>query len=171
MAQINSASVNAPGATTRRISEVSAADMAQNEWNGVDIRDPWRKFTDDEWFTKLGDCGQELDRAKRRHNLGRSHGGHGYGGRGRGRGGHGRGHGGRGHGLGWNNNGGHGGQSQNNGWSVNKTSTGDRVMAPAQGTEGSIPSMVSTASQSQASTQVGNDRGGQNGNQFGSNHL
>ncbi len=31
MAQINSASVNAPGATTRRISENSAADMAQNE--------------------------------------------------------------------------------------------------------------------------------------------
>jgi hypothetical protein len=48
MAQINNASVNAPGATTRRISEVSTADMAQNEWNGVNIRDPWRKFTDDE---------------------------------------------------------------------------------------------------------------------------
>jgi hypothetical protein len=93
MAQINSASVNAPGATTRRISEVSSADMAQNEWNGVDIRDPWRKFIDDEWFTKLGDRGQELVRAKRRHNLGRGHGGHGYGGRGHG--GRGRGHGGR----------------------------------------------------------------------------
>jgi hypothetical protein len=52
--------------------------MAQNEWNGVDIRDPWRKFTDNEWFTKLGDRGQELVRAKRRHNLGRGHGGHGY---------------------------------------------------------------------------------------------
>jgi hypothetical protein len=84
MAQINSASVNAPGATTHRISEVSAADMAQNEWNGVNIHDPWRKFTDNEWFTKLGDRGQELVRAKRRHNSGRGHGGHGYGGRGRG---------------------------------------------------------------------------------------
>ncbi len=76
---------------------------------------------------------------------------------------------GHGHGQGWNNNGGRGGQSQNNGWSVNETSTGDRVTAPAQGTEGSIPSTVSTASQSQASNQVGNDRGGQNKNQFGSN--
>jgi hypothetical protein len=84
MAQINSASVNAPGATTRRISEVSAADMARNEWNGIDICDPWRKFTDDEWFTKLWDHGQELVRAKHRHNSGRGHGGHGYGGRGRG---------------------------------------------------------------------------------------
>ncbi len=32
-----------------------------------------------------------------------------------------------------------------------------------------IPSTVSTASQSQASTRVGNDCGGQNGNRFGSN--
>ncbi len=167
MAQINSASVNAPGATTRRISEVSAADMAQNEWNGVNIRDLWRKFTDNEWFTKLGDCGQELVRAKRCPNSGRGRGGHGYGGRGRG--GRGRGRGGRGRGRGWNNNGGRGGQSQNNGWSVNETSKGDHVTAPAQGTEGSIPSMVSTASQSQASTRVGNDHGGQNGNRFGSN--
>jgi hypothetical protein len=158
MAQINSASVNAPGATTCRISEVSAADMAQKKWNGVNIRDPWRKFTDDEWFTKLGDHGQELVRAKSRHNSGRGHGGHGYGGRG---------HGGRGRGRGWNNNGGRGGQSQNNGRSINETSTDDRVTAPAQGTEGSIPLTVSTASQSQASTQVGNDCGGQNGNRFG----
>jgi hypothetical protein len=167
MAQINSASVNAPGATTRRISEVSSADMAQNEWNGVNICDPWKKFTDNKWFTKLGDRGQELVRAKCRHNLGRGHGGHGYGGRGRG--GRGRGRGGRGRCRGWNNNGGRGGQSQNNERSVNETSTGDRVTAPAQGTEGSIPSTVSTASQSQASTRVGNDRSGQNRNWFGSN--
>ncbi len=39
MAQINSVSVNALGATTRRISEVSTADMAQNEWNGVNVHD------------------------------------------------------------------------------------------------------------------------------------
>jgi hypothetical protein len=165
MAQINNASVNAPGAITRRISEVSAANMAQNEWNGVNIRDPWRKFTDNEWFTKLGDRGQELVRAKRRHNSDRGHGGYGYGGRGRG--GRGRGRGGHGRGRGWNNNGGCVGQSQNNGRSVNETSKGDRVTAPAHGTEGSIPSTVSTASQSQASTRVGNDRGGQNRNQFG----
>jgi hypothetical protein len=150
MAQINNASVNAPGATTRHISEVSAADMARNEWNGVDICDPWRKFTDNEWFTKLGDRGQELVRAKRRHNLGRGHGGHGYGGPGRG--GRGRGRGNHGRGQGWNNNGGRGGQSQKNEQNVNETSTGDCVTAPAQGIEGSIPLTASTASQSQAST-------------------
>ena len=37
MAQINSANVNAPGASARRISEVSSGDMAHTEWNGVDI--------------------------------------------------------------------------------------------------------------------------------------
>ncbi len=160
MAQINSASVNAPGATTRCISEFSSADMAQNKWNGVNIHDPWRKFTDNEWFTKLGDCRQELIRAKCRHNSSRGHGGHGYGGRGCG-----------GHGCnrGWNNNGGRGGQSQNNEWSVNETATGDHATAPAQGTGGNIPSIMSTASQSQASSGVGNDRGGQNGNRFGTN--
>ena len=65
MAQINSANVNAPGANARRISEISSGDMARTEWNGVDIRDPWRKFTEDEWYAKLGDRGQELVRAKR----------------------------------------------------------------------------------------------------------
>ena len=57
MAQINSASVNAPGVNARCISEAHTAldvDTAHNEWNGMNIRDPWRKFTDDEWFTKLG---------------------------------------------------------------------------------------------------------------------
>jgi hypothetical protein len=171
MAQINSASVNALGANTRHISEVSSADMARNEWNGVDIRDPWRKFTLDEWFTKLGDCGQELVRAKRRHNSGRGHGGHGRGGRGHGSRGHGgRGRGGRGRGRGWNGNGGRGGQSHNNERSVNETSTGDRTTASAQGTRGNIPLTVSTLSQSQASTEAGNDHGGRNGIRFGTNH-
>jgi hypothetical protein len=170
MTHINSASVNAPGANTRRISEVSSADMAQNEWNGVDIRDPWRKFTNNEWFTKLGDRGQELARAERRHNSGRGHGGHGCGGHGHGGRGHGgRGRGGRGRGRGWNSNGGRGGQSHNNERSVNETSTGDRIMASAQGTGGNILSTVSTLSQSQASTKAGNDRGGRNGIWFGTN--
>ena len=161
MAQINSASVNAPGANARRISEVSSGDMARTEWNGVDIRDPWRKFTDDEWFTKLGDRGQELVRAKRRSNSGRGHGGHGRGGRGRG--GRGRGYHGRGRG-------GRGGQSQNNDRnerSVNEASTGDRNTAPTQDTGGNVPSTVTTCSNSQAST-PGN-KGGQNGNRFGTN--
>ncbi len=68
MAQINSASINAPGVNARCISEVhttSDVDTACNEWNGVDIRDPWRKFTDDEWFTKLGRQGQLIVQAKR----------------------------------------------------------------------------------------------------------
>ncbi len=69
--------INAPGANARRILEASSSDMACNEWNGVDICDPWRKFTEDEWFTKLGDRGQELIRAKRRSSPGRGHGGHG----------------------------------------------------------------------------------------------
>ena len=64
MAQINSANVNAPGTNPRRVSEVSSTDLARNEFNGVDICDPWRKFTDDEWFNKLGQHGQELVRAK-----------------------------------------------------------------------------------------------------------
>jgi hypothetical protein len=81
MAQINSASINAPGINPRRVSEVNSADLSRNEFNGIDICDPWRKFTDDEWFNKLGQRGQELVRAKRH-----SHGGRGHGGRGRGQG-------------------------------------------------------------------------------------
>ena len=166
MAQINSASVNAPGANARRISEVNSGDMARTEWNGVDIRDPWRKFTDDEWFTKLGGRGQELVRAKRRNNSGRGHGGHGRGGRGRG----GRGRGYQGRGRAWNNNGGRGEQSQNNDRnerSVNETSTGDRTTAPEGNTGGNVPSTVTTSSNSQASTS--GNKGGQNGNRFGTN--
>ena len=169
MAQINSASVNAPGPNPRRVSEASSADLSRTEWNGVDIRDPWRKFTDDEWFNKLGERGQELVKAKHRPNGGgQGHGGHGYGGRGRG--GRFNNYGGRGR---WNNGGGRGGQNQNgnnnNERNVNKSSTGDHTTAPAQGNGNDIPLSVSTISQSQASTGSGNDRGGQNGNRLGSN--
>jgi hypothetical protein len=164
MAQINSASINAPGSNPRRVSEVSPADLSRNEFNGVDIRDPWRKYTDDEWFNKLGQRGQELVRAKRR-----PHGGRGHGGRGRRRGRGGRGRGGRG----WNNGGGRGGQNQGmngtNERAVNEASTGDRTNAPAQGNGDNIPPIVNTDSQSQASTGTGTSRGGQNGNRFGTN--
>jgi hypothetical protein len=51
---------------------------------------------------------------------------------------------------------------------VNEASTGNRETAPDQA-NGNVPSTVSTTSQSQASTNTGNDRGGQNGNRFGSN--
>jgi hypothetical protein len=159
MAQINSANINAPGANPRRVSEVSSTDLARNEFNGVNIRDPWRKFTDDEWFNKLGQRGQELVRAKRHSNAGR-------GGRGRGRGRGGRGRGGRG----WYNNGRggrHNNVTPNNAErAVNETSTGERTPTPAGGD--TVPSSVSITSQTQASTVPGN-RGGQNGNRFGTN--
>jgi hypothetical protein len=45
--------------------------------------------------------------------------------------------------------------------------TGDRTTAPAQNTGGDVPSTVTTGSNSQAST-YGN-KGGQNGNRFGTN--
>ena len=164
MAQINSASINAPGNNPRRVSEASSADLSQTEFNGVDVRDLWRKFTNDEWFNKLGQRGQELVRAKRR-----SHGGRGHGGQGRGQGCSGRGQGGRG----WNNGGGRGGQNQNstsnNERAVNETAMGKRSSAPSQGNGDNIPSTVSTISQTQASTGTGTSRGGQNGNRFGSN--
>jgi hypothetical protein len=52
IAQNNSASINAPGSNARRISEVSLSDLARTEWNRVDIRNQWRKFTEDKCFTR-----------------------------------------------------------------------------------------------------------------------
>jgi hypothetical protein len=87
MAQINSASVNAPGVSPCCISR---ADVNQNKFNGVNIRNPWRKFTDKEWHNQLGEGGHEIVNAKWHPN--RNMGGHGQGGqalhRVRGRGGH-----------------------------------------------------------------------------------
>ena len=165
MAQINSASLNAPGTNPRRISEVATGDLTRNEFNGVDIRDPWRKFTDDEWFNKLGTRGQEIVRAKRRNasgrrtNTGRGRAGRGRGGRGRG--------GGRGGFAGGRN-----GQNQNatnDERNINEASTGDRNPAPVQAGGHNVPTSVSTISNTQASTTGGNNHGGQNGNRFGSN--
>ena len=175
MAQINSASVNAPGNHPRRISE---ADVNRNEYAGVDIRDPWRKFTDDEWFNQLGDRGREIVNAKRHPNRGGSGRGRG---RGAGRGGHGgRGRGGRGRGgRGWYNRGGRGnntnpasgnnaqGDANHANRNVNETGTGNRSTTDNQTNANSaIPSTVSVGASSQASTNT--DRGGQNGNRFGS---
>ena len=65
MAAINTAHVNAPGNNARRVSEaVSASDLARNEYNGVNIRDPWKKFSEDEWYNKLGQRGQDIVLAK-----------------------------------------------------------------------------------------------------------
>ena len=85
MAQINSATMNAPGPNPRRISEGNTTDNSgapRTEWNGVDIRNPFRTFTERE-NTLLGQRGlaivEELKQA-RRNNRGNN------GGRGRGRG-------------------------------------------------------------------------------------
>ncbi len=68
---------------------------------------------------------------------------------------------------------GQGGQNRqddnDNPQNVNEIETGDRTETPAQRGNENFPSSVSTVSHTQAST-VGNSRGGQNGNQFGSNH-
>lgn len=172
MAAINSAHVNAPGNNTRRVSQVSAGDLARTEWNGVDITDPWRKFTDDEWHTKLGDRGQGIVLAKRRARGGgrNQHGGYGYGGRGRGgrygRGGRGFGRGGRGgrNGRGNDNN------QSNADRNVNEAASGDRATAPVPAAVGNVSSTVSTVTSNSQASGNGNERGGQNGNRFGSNH-
>ncbi len=49
MASINVANVNTPG-NQRRIAE---AEVDRTEYNGVDIKDPFRKFTDNEWWRQL----------------------------------------------------------------------------------------------------------------------
>ena len=65
MAQINSANINTPGQNQRRVNEVVAGlDMDHNEYNSVDITDPWREFTKDEWWRQLGKKGQMLVEAK-----------------------------------------------------------------------------------------------------------
>jgi hypothetical protein len=53
MASINVVNANAPG-DVRRISE---AEVDRTEYNDVDIKDPFRKFTDDEWWRQLGKKG------------------------------------------------------------------------------------------------------------------
>lgn len=95
MAQINSANINVPGPNPRRISEGNTtgdAGATRTEWNGVDIRNPFRNFTERE-STLLGARGLAyVDQLKeaRRNNGGGSGSGRGRG-RGRGRGGYGRG--------------------------------------------------------------------------------
>ena len=171
MSQINGASINAPGPNARRISE---AEANRTEFNGVNIQNPWRQFTDDEWFNKLGQRGREIVEAKRKAgNNARNQANH-RGGRGRGNG---RGfyRGGRGGGRGTGRNGGRGGGNQNNQNSpsdrnVNEANSGDRTGVPTQITANSNSSIQSASalSQNQAST---NERGGQNGNRFGSNRA
>jgi hypothetical protein len=167
MAHINSASVNAPGVNPRCISK---ADVNQNEFNGVNIHDPWRKFTDEEWHNQLGERGCKIVNSKRHPN--RNMGGRGRGGRalhgGRGRGGRGR------FGRGWHNRGGQDQNANNNNnnptngnQTINETTSDNRSTVSAQNNQ-AVPSTVSTVTtQTQASTS--NDPSGQNGSGFGSN--
>ena len=174
MAQINTATINAPGPNPRRISEGNTGNNGapRTEWNGVDIRNPFRTFTERE-ESLLGARGlavvEEMKQARRNNSGGR--GGRGRGrGRGRGHGGYGRG----GRGYRWNrdrsnntnNDGGKanantGGGNRN----VNETSTG----RDGQNDQSQQPNNLSSASsvtQSQAST---GERGGHNGTRFGGN--
>lgn len=175
MAQINSANINVPGPNPRRISEGNTTDNAgatRTEWNGVDIRNPFRAFTDRE-NTLLGARGlayvQQLKEARRSNGGGGGRGHH----RGRGRGGYGRG--GRGYRYNYNRrdrpnntNNNDGGANANNGGgnrNVNESNTGGRAgqIQPQQ----SSSSSASSITQSQASTS--GERGGQNGARFGNN--
>ena len=132
MALINTTHIYAPWNNTCRVSEVSSTDLARTEWNGVDIQNPWKKFTEDEWYTKLGDQGQEILMAKRRSCNGRNHAGYGYGGHGRG------GHWGRGgcsgrggcEGPGGRGNNDNQSNNDNNNNNMRKTASGDRTVAP-----------------------------------------
>jgi hypothetical protein len=159
MAQLSSA--NAPTGR-RRVSENNATQQQCTEWNGVDLRNPFRNFTALE-KERLGTRGlqvvEDLKALSRERN----------GGRGRGRGGGrngGRGRGGR---FQWNrrNNQGNSNNTNNGGGTdrnrtVNESNTGGRA---GQEPGPSSSSSVSSVTQSQASTS--SERGAQNGSRFG----
>ena len=173
MAQINSSNVNVPGQNPRRINEVGTMglDTERDEYNGCDISNPWREFTEDEWWCQLGKKGRMIVEAKQEKS--NSSRGSGYrkgrGGRGRGRGG-GRGGGrfgraGRGGRIGADN-------SNNDNRNVSESNSTDRAHNQPSGNgtgagSNSSQQSVSTVSLSQASTN--NERGRQNGNRFGGN--
>jgi hypothetical protein len=62
MAQINSSNMNVPGQHQRRVNEL---DTDRNEYNGVDITNPFREFSKDEWWRQLGKKGRKLVEDKR----------------------------------------------------------------------------------------------------------
>lgn len=170
MAQINTASLNTPGPNPRRINENNTnrgTNPHRTEFNGVNIRNPFRTFTELE-LTRLGERGQALvDELKQaRNNGGRGNGGRG---RGRGRGGYGRG----GRGYRWNrdrpnNTSGNDTGTNNNGnRNVSETNTNSHAgqNEPSQ----SPISSISTVTQSQASSN--GERGAQNGTRFGNNRA
>ena len=183
VAQINASTVNAPGPNPRRISEgnVDNSGAPRTEFNGVDIRNPFRTFTEREQFL-LGQRGLAvIDELKESR---RNSGGGGRGNRGRGRGYGGCNHGGYGRGgRGYNNrysrgggrsnhnSGNDNGANANSGGgnrNVNEASSGGRAGANEQPQQPSNASSAgSSLTQSQASTS--GERGGQNGTRFGSN--
>jgi hypothetical protein len=60
MAQINVANVNNPGNPCR----IAKAKVDRVAYNGVNIHDPGRKFSKDEWWRQLGKKGREIVDAK-----------------------------------------------------------------------------------------------------------
>lgn len=147
MAQVSTHPGKMPGAFRS-----SEAEANRTEFNGVNIQNPWRQFTDDEWFNKLGQRGREIVEAKRRAgNDTRNQAGRG-GGRGRGRG-RGYGRGGRTGGRTGGRNGGRGGQNNQNNSngdrSVNEASSGDRNSVPTQIVASSAASSGSLSASSQ----------------------
>jgi hypothetical protein len=171
MAQINSANLNAPGPNPRRINENNSNRnrVTRTEFNGVNIRNPFRTFTDLE-LTRLGERGQAVveELKRERNNPGRGN----YGrGRGRGRGGYGRG--GRGYRYGRgnrnpNNDQGANAAVGNGNHNINEVNTEGHAggSQPVQ-TSSSSASLVT---QSQAST-TNSERGAQNGTRFGNNRA
>lgn len=170
MAQINSANINAPGPNPRRINENNSNrhGAARTEFNGVNIRNPFRTFTDLE-LTRLGERGlavvEELKRERNNSGRGNSRG------RGRGRGGYGRG------GRGYRYN--RGNRTPNNDQGANAASGGGNRNVNEVNTDGhagaprpvqTSSSSTSSVTQSQASTNS-NERGAQNGTRFGNNRA
>ena len=172
MVQINSATINAPGPNPHCISEGNTNNNGgpRTEFNGVNICNPFRTFTDQEKFL-LGERGaavvEELKDARQNNN-----GGGGGRGRGRGHGGYGRG--GRGyhyHRDCSNNTNNDGGANANNGGgnrNINEASSSGWAGQNDQPQQSSNSSVSSSNAQSQASTSNG-EHGGQNGSRFGNN--
>jgi hypothetical protein len=174
MAQINSASINAPGPNPRRINEGNSDNRnnppRRTEFNGVNIRNPFRTFSDIE-LTRLGERGQAVVEELKRNwnNSGRGNSGRGRG-HGRGRGGYGRG--GRGyryHRDRPNVPNEQGANANNGGGNRNVSEVSAEGRAGSQQPGPTSSNSVSSVSQSQASSN--NERGAQNGTRFGNNRA
>ena len=164
MASINVANVNISG-NPRQIAE---AEVDQTEYNGVDIKDPWRKYTDDKWWRQLGKKGREIVEAKQTKQVKKyQRGGRLYGSQGHGGGRFGPGRRGGGSGCGGRSSPQNTSNATNN-RNVNQMNTNDRSNEDLNGIgigNSSFQQSVSTVTQSTTNTEWG----GQNGNCFSSN--